>query len=561
MRNRFVPALALPFFWTLGMGGLRATQAPGSDENPTANTGALKAQIETGGSYDAHSGNATRAVTDLSVPGALGVYGLDFTRYWNSLRDDRYQNLYLSPAPIPEQPTYFGSPGWSHSWSWGASYDPYVQEVGGDGGDEIYTDSITITFPDGHASKYSITRSKNWHWGQPWGANPYVGPPYLAAHGETNWPPSGTVHDFLCGMAEDGSSFWLYRADGGAVYFHDSNSGYQATKVFDPHGLRTDLHYDPSGRLDRVEQEGGRALIISWTGGRISRVESAGSVGKQAVAYSYPEGTLASVTYLNEPVPGSSTLKVMAKYTYQSYVAPTGFFYAGPLLATADDPRFSGPMRQIQYSYRGAGCRPQDRPDTETGYLGEHFDYFYASPTSIAAEKSWRKDSNGIPFAVSRFTLGCFDGTRTESNGLGGFRKFFYGHSAMWSGSGSRGYELAKLTDFTTIYPLPDGLPAGRQTYSNGHPYHIWDGRGIVTESTYGDGSGLPSEIKHLGSDGTTYKYDRINPGNSEAPDLIRVPNPFHHWLFSTKDERDQTTTYTRLPPPRKTDRLPGRQL
>ena len=53
---------------------------PTPDENPEGNTGALKSQVETGGSYDAHSGNASRIVNDLHVPGALGTCGLDFTR-------------------------------------------------------------------------------------------------------------------------------------------------------------------------------------------------------------------------------------------------------------------------------------------------------------------------------------------------------------------------------------------------------------------------------------------------------------------------------------------------
>src|SRR3954471_20654670 len=64
------------------------TTSTTTDPNPTGDTGALKPQVQTGGSYDAHSGNATRIVNDLHVPGALGVYGLDFTRYWNSTHND-----------------------------------------------------------------------------------------------------------------------------------------------------------------------------------------------------------------------------------------------------------------------------------------------------------------------------------------------------------------------------------------------------------------------------------------------------------------------------------------
>ena len=526
MRNRFTFALAFSFLLTMGTSRLPAqTTPPNPDANPTANTGALKAQIETGGSYDANSGNATRIIPDLHVPGALGVYGLDFTRYYNSLRNDRDPgDLYLNPAPIPDQPTDFGSPGWSHSWSWSAEYDEYLHEVGGDQGDEIYTMAITITFPDGHASKYTIIRTKLWPLGQPWAPDPRFGPPYYAAHGETNWIPSGEVHDYLDGMAQDGSEFWLHRADGGTVHFiEDPTWGYQARQVLDPHGLLTTLSYDGNGHLVQVEQDGGRRLNLTWSGGHISHVESGGNAGTQTVDYHYdPLGswtTLTRVDYQNDPFP--------AAYTYQSYTPPSGFFYAGPLLATANDPRFAGPMKQISYSYRGSGCLPTGRPAPGfEPYPGAQFDYFYASPTAIAAEKSWRLDLYNNPIVVSSFTLGCFDGTRTEYNGLGGFRKFFFGRSAGEQGSfHCMGYQLAKLTDFTTTYPLPSNLPFERQNFQNGEPRQIWDARGILTEAVHADGSGFPSEVRHVGSDGSIYHYDRVNPGSSDAQDL-KIPDP-----------------------------------
>jgi RHS repeat-associated protein len=557
MRHRFRPIL-FGFFLAAAVRAVRAqTPVAGPDENPTANTGALKAQIETGGSYDAHSGNATRIIPDLHFPGAVGVYGLDFTRYWNSLRNDRDPGSeYLHPEPVPDQPTDFGSPGWSHSWSWHADYEQYLQEVGGDGGQEIYWMSITITFPDGHASKYTISRSNQWVFGQTWSPDPRFGQPYYAAHGEANWSPSGDIHDYLEGMAENGSEFWLHRADGGTVHFVDSAWGYQAAEVLDPHGLLTTLHYNTDGNLDWVEQDGGRRLTLRWDcysppGQQnpcmekvIGRVENAGAT-MQAVEYGYSwlgdYLTLTHAYYQNDPVPGQS---VGATYTYESYTPPTGFFYAGPLLVTADDPRFAGPMRQIRYSYRESGCRPVGQP--EPGYQDGKLDYFYASPTSIAAEQSWRTVGN-VPIVVSSFTLGCFDGTRSESNGLGGFRKFFYGRSAGAQGTyHCLGYQLAKLTDFTTVYPLPSNLPFERQNYLTGEPREIWDGRGILTEPVYGDGSGFPSEVHHTGSDGSRSTYDRVNPGNSEAQDFSRVPNPYHHWLFSKTDERAKTTVYTR---------------
>ncbi len=565
MRNRSTLAL-LVFLLVLGTSAVRSqTPAASPDENPTANTGALKAQIETGGSYSAQSGNATRIIPDLHFPGAVGVYGLDFTRYFNSLRNDRIEgDVYLHPEPVPEQPSDFGSPGWSHSWSWSAVYDEYSQEVDQAPGyplQEIHTMMITITFPDGHASKYTITRVVNCTASLP-SCDSHMGPPYSAA--EANWTPSGEIHDYLDGMAQDGSEFWLHRADGGTVHFVDSGLGYQATQVLDPHGLVTTLDYNTDGNLDWVEQDGGRRLTIRWDcysppGQQntcmqkvIGRVENAGSGGMQAVEYRYTWLgnwlTLTKACYQSDPLPGQS---LAARYTYESSNPPTGFFDAGPLLVTADDPRFAGPMRQIRYSYRGSGCLPTQKPAPGfEPYQDAPLDYFYASPTSIAAEKSWRGFTNNpnVPIPVSTFGLGCFDGTRSESNGLGGFRKFFYGRSAGAQGIyHCMGYQLAKLTDFTTGDPLAPGLPFERQNYLTGEPRQIWDARGILTETVHTDGSGFPNEVQHVGAlDGSSYKYDRVNPGNSDAQDFTRVPNPYHHWLFSKTDEGNQTTYYTR---------------
>jgi len=257
MRNRFVLAIGLPLLVALGIGELGAAAAT-PDENPAGNTGALKAQVATGGSYDAHSGNATRIVTDLHVPGALGVYGLDFVRYWNSLHPDH-------DDPEAVWPMDFGVSGWSHSWAWIAAYsedDVQLAELGGTAGEQIWTTTITITFPDGHATKYKITRSNVWH-GEPWPVYGHSGPPYQAFRGERNWPTPGGLHDHLGDMAENGSDFWLHRADGGSVHFTGGPIFYEATEIFDPHGLRTDLIYE-NGYLRQVKQEGGRWLTITW---------------------------------------------------------------------------------------------------------------------------------------------------------------------------------------------------------------------------------------------------------------------------------------------------------
>lgn len=81
-----------------GTGRALAAPPPVPEDNPNGDTGALKSQIQTGGSYAAHSGNGTRVVNDLHSPGGLGVDGLDFTRYWNSLHRDSEE--YYAEWPV-----------------------------------------------------------------------------------------------------------------------------------------------------------------------------------------------------------------------------------------------------------------------------------------------------------------------------------------------------------------------------------------------------------------------------------------------------------------------------
>ena len=265
MRKRLTLSFAGICLLGLGLGSLLAqTPAATPDENPEGNTGALKAQVATGGAYSAHSGNATRSVTDLHMPGALGVYGLDFTRHWNSVPNDL-----ANPYAVP--PSSFGFSGWSHSWEWYAQAEETSANVSGDGSEEIFTTAITITFPDGHANRYKITRFSMPHPGTP--ADPRMGPPYTVAE-KNGFSTGGYIYDLLRDMDPEGAEFWLYLADGGAVHFVGieppcMGSGhaqwlYQAKEIFDPHGLRTDFHYNAQGRLDQVTQEGGRSLSIIW---------------------------------------------------------------------------------------------------------------------------------------------------------------------------------------------------------------------------------------------------------------------------------------------------------
>jgi RHS repeat-associated protein len=545
MRKRIVAILALGFLGVTAVNGQMPPDPEEKRDNPTGNTGALKGQIQTGGSYNAHSGNATRSVTDLQVPGALGEYGLDFTRYWNSTHND-YDD------PDAEWSTDFGPSGWSHSWKWNATLTEETIQPPEGWGEWIYKTTITITFPDGHTSKYKITRSNWWHGTAP--PDPRTGPPYTQPEIDSLWPYGGVgVRDHLCNMAANGTEFWLCRADGGSVHFTGGPANnYRATAVYDPHGMKTTLTYDPvTGRLMKVEDEGGRYITLTWSpfadgGVMITKVETGGNAGLQQVTYQYSRKggyyyLLTLVSYQNDPAPGQTAF---ALYGYGFEYAPNVTYPSSdPMLKSADDPRYAGAMTKIRYDYWGVGCpviliNPHLYPE----WVG-------AQPYAIAAERSSAGD------LVSSFGIDCNGGLREETNGLGGTRKFYFGNSAgTFEAAGNlhcRGFQLGKVTDFTTGSigtgsPCPPGVACQRQNFDFGEPRHIWDGRSNRTQEfqTQGDGSGSPGTVVYM--DGSNRTYDRVNPGASSALDGSRMHNSYKHWLFSKKDELGNVTVYTR---------------
>jgi RHS repeat-associated protein len=540
MKGRFVLALTVSFFLAVGSRGLLASGAAAPDVNPEGDTGALKAQIQTGGSYDIQSGNATRIVNDLHVPGALGAYGLDFTRYWNSLHpEDTNEDA--------EWPIDFAYSGWSHSWRWTAIYGEQTPDFEPGNTLGTWITSITIAFPDGHTDKFKIARTN----GGVGTIDPRCGPPY-SNPGETDWPNlAGHVHDHLVSMALDGHEFWLSRADGGSVHFVGVYSEpfvghlrwfYQAKEVYDPNGLRTDLTYNQDGNLSQVKQEGGLYLTIHWQGldgfalPVIGSVDSGSDYGLQSQHISYGYSSLGggssgifvltTVTYPDEP---TST----AAYTYSMNYGdvpnaanqPNSF----PLLKTADDPHFAGAMTKISYKYWGNSCTTHPPPNC--GVACANWPRF--GPETIVAERSMDRYNT----VVSSFDPVCETGSRKEATGIGGWRWFYFGfHDGIYAW----GYELTSETDYYQAGTYPQNPVRRRQNGSE--PTTVWDGRGILTTLTYADGN--PSQVHHI--DGSNAFFDWVNPGNSAAPDPVRIHNQRHHWLFKKTDELGNYTVYRR---------------
>jgi hypothetical protein len=62
-----------------------------ANNNPTGPAGEFNGSVTTGCAYYPYTGSATRRVTDLTVAGAVGKYGLSYGRTWNSRNPSIWQ--------------------------------------------------------------------------------------------------------------------------------------------------------------------------------------------------------------------------------------------------------------------------------------------------------------------------------------------------------------------------------------------------------------------------------------------------------------------------------------
>lgn len=280
------------------------------DDNPTGVAGIFNGQITTAGNYDPYTGNAMRTVDDIVVPGTAGAHPLKWTRYFNS-------HVTYGDNLIGGQ-WRFSYYDYKHYASW-APPTPDGRRITGDYGTEDYSES------------------------------PY---PYT----------SETLH------MGDGSKVVLSKLTSTTFY---------PQQIIDPYGEVTTLSWvtvtgPPYYKLDRVTEPGGRYLQINWdaTNSYITSVQAfdgiPGHTPLQSVTYTWTTQTLT-----NPDGSHGHTYKVLtradysdgswATYTYaqKTYPIPICSYPFGTdqgyvaLLATADDVRFNGPMRQIAYEYYG----------------------------------------------------------------------------------------------------------------------------------------------------------------------------------------------------------------
>lgn len=315
--SKLFPRFILPLSFLISFSDLHGQVG---DNNPTGPAGMFNGNVTTGGSYDPYTGNVTRTVVDMVVAGAVGQYGLSYSRTWNSR-----------------------APGWSHSFNW------YIDAEGVPGQPQIYD----VGFPDGRQERF--TQSD-------------FDVDYRAVAGvrERLEPWTSTNGDMgLCS---------LVLPDGGKVEFSGTREtiydppyppyyAYQltATAIIDPYGQRTTLEY-ANYALSKITEPAGRSIQLFYVAGSVDYIRS--SDGRE-VHYTYQTQTFGNTPYtLLTNVAYYADSSLNALYTYQG--PNVGSVDGQPLLASCDDPMYAGPMKKISYGYR-----TKDNPDGTAAVYGQ----------------------------------------------------------------------------------------------------------------------------------------------------------------------------------------------
>jgi len=366
----------------------------------------------------------------------------------------------------------------------------------------------TVDFPDGRTETFNYSAADVDYRAapgvrerlQPWTAtNGTTGVCYLVL-------PDGGKVEFT------GTRIWMYDPELIPPNWYEFDL--VATAIIDPYGLRTTFTYDAYRRLSRVTEPAGRYLQFTYvtnSGPTISRVTAS---DLRYVQYTYttisPGGrnysALTSVVYYNNPTAWT------AHYTYR---APNvGAANGLPLLSTADDPMYPGPMKRIAYTYR-----------TTDNFSGNHAVY-----GQISSEKSYDGTATVSTLEVTTAT------TRKETRGDNKWRTFTYT---------STGY-LSSLTDFK-------GTVSASQTYdANKYINSVTDRNGHTTNFTSNALNGnmtvttfplTPNDTQPQQTQRPTIQYT-YGWANCPDPNNRDANNPYY--LYSITDEGGHATIFTR---------------
>jgi RHS repeat-associated protein len=477
-------------FWSV----VSPSRAQVGNDNPTGPAGIFNGEITTGGSYDPYTGNVRRAVIDIAVAGAVGTNPLTFSRVCNSRNAIWGIN--------------FGFAGsWVHNYEW--TINDSNEALGPQS-----PASYTVYFPDGRYEVFQHSSTDTY---------------YRAALGTSErFIPLNTSTLLAYLILADGGKVEfkatlntdVYIADNGrrTTYYYYS---YVAQALIDRYGLRTTFTYDSNGNLQQITEPAGRYIQLSYInfGGTIVIDHVTASDGR-TVQYSYiqttfPPNTNSTVCLDHVVYYGDSTLT--ARYTYRYSNVPG---YNIPLLSTADDPMYTGPMKRIAYVY-------------QTANNGDG-----SAPTYGQLQSENYYDGTHVGAAVSTLTI-TGTNTRTETRGDGPARNFNYGTPpflADWSDFAPGGVLSVASVGHDGNGFVNSYTDFNRHTTNYARDPHT----GAITQIMY------PATPEDAPGGRGTVNYTWVAPcsGTNADPNNCDPNNPYY--LYSATDEAGNPTFYFR---------------
>jgi len=379
---------------------------------------------------DPYTGNLSFETHDLSLAGAVGRYGLSWSRVATS-RD-------------PGRPSFFGrGHSWSHSWQWDLAFS-------GEGEGAV----ATVSEPSGTAYQFIQDTEGEW------------------------LPVSPAVKHKL---SAEGEGFALQLLDGMRVSFAPSEAAagrFVATELRDPQSNVWALSYDDAGHLSQVSEPAGRTLSISYetlasptSGEGFVVIDQVVASDGQTVQYHYtfPEGVdypvLSTVTYPDE---------TQASY---AYVVPR--LEDRLLLSSAEDPHADRSIRGRLFVYRPEADAAWGQLHEIRTLDGEGLFYrLEAAPETVPEDRRYIITLDNGAVTYQTYNPG---GNLAETIDGSGY-SFKTEYDA--DGSGQRIAETNELGDITRFEHDANGH-LSKTTFPDGSTrLQTWDERGHVLSET-----------------------------------------------------------------------------
>ncbi|MEY2507599.1 MAG: hypothetical protein QOH01_1928 [Verrucomicrobiota bacterium] len=463
------------------------------NDNPGGVTNEYHGSSEVAGQLDPYTGNGRREIDDIAVPGSIGAYPLKFTRILTTRGGGTRQ---------------FGEGGgWTHSYVWSLWIRPPDENYCEEGTHNNYCGPVGgLTYPGGGGVEF-------------WTDDP-----------EQTISGMNGKHGPDDKLITAGSGYYeLRRADGGRVLFRPAPvaNTYQAYQILDPYGQATTLDYDASGKLSRVTEPGGRYLeffyqnFSYWTQSNPSMLASE-DVISMVRSNDGRGNVIETVSYEYEPVwityaAMSSRMYNLKRayyddgsWAFYSYeVANTDYqaygttYSSAQVLHSCDDPRYAGPMKQIQYQY-------VQRGEAAPGYVARG---------QVKAEQNlYGQIVTQVTFPTSPNDPTFQQRTETRGDGHSRFFNYLTGPTPYEFSSTWTDFKNQTFTD-TTVYNLPG--------------WRITDARNNATTYETEPVLGALRKITHPG-DGSTREYTFSDPANPRFHSGEKDENG--NWTYFDRD-------------------------